>query len=148
VLQGCNRPTNSTSSTHRRSAGPLIPHRDSHVLVKKADNSHPVPCSIQKIFAHTHPIPGTREPVIEIHLVVREYQELQPEHAELDYWRRYPISGGKLYYDALQKQVQIVNVKNVVGHFAKTTFKPGELGIDRQCAHVLPLFWVCDHYNW
>ncbi|KAF8573907.1 hypothetical protein K439DRAFT_1373970 [Ramaria rubella] len=121
----------------------FVAHKDSHILVRSDHQSLSKPCIISNIFAHRHMQPGNPKPVVETYLIVREYEELTAEHASFDYWRRYPISGGKLYYNALKTNPQVVNVKNVGGHFAMTPFAAGDVvGIDEACIHILPLVWV------
>lgn len=133
------RPSNSPTQPGKT----FLPHRDSHILIKSGALPRPIPCSIQTIFAHRHIAPGSAEPVIETYVVVREYLQLTSEHAALDQWRGFPISGGRLYYDRLEKSARIVNVRHVVGHFAKTPYQAGELsGINQPLIHVLPLVWV------
>jgi hypothetical protein len=119
------------------------PHRDSHVLAKFPSHSSPTPCSIQNIFAHRHATPGNKEPIVEIFLIVRRYLELLPADIKFDHWREYPIAAGRLYYDTLQEQAEIISFKDVVAHFAKTPYQPAELpGLQRPCIHVLPLNWA------
>jgi hypothetical protein len=137
VLYRRARPSRSTWSEDEV----FSPHKDSHVIVR-FDNCS-APCIILDLFAHRHVIPKKDSPEVECFAIIKRYLDLAPNHCALDHWRCYPVSGGSLYYDELYDQVDIVHIKDITAHFAKTPFSPGELpGIDRPCIHVLPLDWV------
>ncbi|KAF8573040.1 hypothetical protein K439DRAFT_1625343 [Ramaria rubella] len=121
------------------------PHRDSHILVKTPADTLPSPCSIQDIFAHRHAIPGNSEPIVQTFLIVWRYLELRFEDKKFDYWWKYSVGGGRLYYDDLQEKAEILCVSDIILHFAKTPYALGKLpGLSEACIHVLPLNWVSD----
>jgi hypothetical protein len=69
--------------------------------------------------------------------------DLSPNHEPLDYWRKYAIGGGRLYYDELSQQPEIVHATDVISHVVKTPYTSDKLpGIPRACIHVLPVNWV------
>ena len=120
----------------------FAPHPDSHVMLRNGASIEPY--SIQEIFAHEHPLSPGVAPSMEIFLVVRKYVELHPEDIKFDYWRKYSIAGGKLYYDRLDNSPKLAGPNDIVCHFAKTPFEVEEFpGIQGLPMHVLPLNWVC-----
>lgn len=62
-------------------------------------------------------------------------RSLSPEHADLDFYRRYRIQGGLLFY-ATQDTSVLLNPQDIVCHFARTARSHPVIG---ECVHVLPL---------
>ncbi|KIJ24110.1 hypothetical protein M422DRAFT_56537 [Sphaerobolus stellatus SS14] len=120
----------------------LFAHRDSHILVRFSDSDKIIPCSIQNIVAHRRISVMDEKTLIETFLIIRRYVELEPEHCAFDFWRAYKYGAGRLCYDLLADDPEIISLNQVISHFAKTPFPANAIaGIDRPCIHVLPLNW-------
>lgn len=112
---------------------------------------------IHSIFTYTHEGP-TPELVghTETYFVVQKYEELTEMDAMLDPYRKHPSISGRLYYDRVKKDPELVTPGEILCHFAHTPFEHPH--IVSPCIHALPLdrvrwfslslqTWVLTHNN-
>ena len=116
--------------------------QDSYVAVgrKIPDDWHA--CRILSIFTYTHQGP-TPELVdhTETYFVVQKYEELMQVDATHDPYRKHPFIAGRLYYDKVKKDPELVTPGEILCHFAYTPFEHPEIA--SPCIHALPLDRVC-----
>ncbi|KAI9059822.1 hypothetical protein FKP32DRAFT_1535489, partial [Trametes sanguinea] len=110
--------------------------KDSNVIYWKDETRKSTAAArIQEIFSYSY-----REPdgnIVEgIYLFVLPYTELNHADVAHDYYRRYPLVGGCLYYDRKDPGV-IITPDIVVSHFARTPVVVP--AINEPCIHSLPL---------
>lgn len=73
--------------------------------------------------------------------VVRKFNELNPQDAQSDPYRRHGLNGGKLYYLKTPEKCILVSPANVLCHCASAPLTISR--IDKACIWVLPLARVC-----
>jgi hypothetical protein len=124
------------------------PHPDSHILVKTSEDRELVPASIQEIFFHKHGREQSMTSMQGVFIIFRRYLPLEHEDIEKDHWKRYPVGGGRVYYDQLASNYEFARIGQIVSHFAKTPLTSNDIsGLTKQCIHVLPLNWVRNLYS-
>lgn len=115
--------------------------QDSYVAVGRRvpDDWHAA--HILSIFTYTHKGP-TWELMghTETYFVVQKYEELTPMDATRDPYRKFPVIGGRLYYDKV-KAPELVTPEEILCHFAYTPFEHPHIA--PACIHALPLDRVC-----
>ena len=70
-------------------------------------------------------------------ILLRKFKELTEEHQSLDWYRRYPFIGGRLFYDIMEDDVVLLPCITILCHFAHTRRYIQRLGT--YCVHALPL---------
>ena len=98
---------------------------------------------ILSIFTYTHQGP-TPELVgrTETYFAVQRYEELPEMDAMHDPYHKHPSIGGRLYYDRVKKDPELVTPGEILCHFAHTPFEHPHIAFP--CIHSLPL----DRVHW
>jgi len=111
------------------------PSKNSYVMVHLL-GTEPVAAVIQSIFSHTRqPIAGS--PITEKFVKIQIFEPLSPTDSLRDLYRRFPHSGGRLYYNCLSTVCKVIPFDNIFVHFCQTPMMVEE--ITQECLHVLPL---------
>jgi hypothetical protein len=111
------------------------PSKNCFVMVRLSDMEI-VAAKIQAIFSHTRRLTAgstSTKKFVKIQL----FESLSPTDSLRDLHRRFPFSGGRLYYNRLSTISRIIPFEEIVVHFAQTPMSIE--GITRECLHVLPL---------
>ena len=121
----------SADTRGRRNSYVLFRHKDEGGAVKLS------PAQIKGIYQHVRRVEGSlrAEPFI----VLRRYEALTDEHAEMDIWRAWPGLGAicSLYYDRFMEGVLIAHPSDIEAHFSAYTYVPE--GIQVPCILVRSL---------
>ncbi|KAH9941081.1 hypothetical protein B0H21DRAFT_710687 [Amylocystis lapponica] len=112
---------------------------DSQVIFKLGDKDAWRAGRIRQIFKHTRAHQGSRRSIAQTFLAVDEYLPLSAEHAVLDPFRKFPVAGGRLFYNKYEPLPVILTAEDVVCQFAfiRRSFPGIQESVD--FAHVLPL---------
>lgn len=115
--------------------------RDSNVLFRRPGGSSSRVGRIWSIFCLRHPTPGGS--VVEAtYVLVREYQPLLDEEMQSQY-KQFGFAGGFLCHSEKWSRFHVVELADIICHFAKTVIQDG----DGDIMHVLPLnkagFFCC-----
>ena len=117
---------------------------DSYVAVgrKVPDDWHAG--RIVSIFTYTHegPMPKLKGHA-ETYFVVQKFKELTETDAIHDPYRRHPVAG-RLFYDMVEKDPELMPVNEILCHIAYTPLQSPQITLP--CIHVLPLDRVCTSY--
>ena len=70
-------------------------------------------------------------------LLVKEYARLKGSHAILDPYRKFPIAGGRLFYEEFRPTIRLLTVSDISCQYALTPRQLPKTSIS--CVHVLPL---------
>jgi hypothetical protein len=70
-------------------------------------------------------------------IAVQKFARLSSADAVHDLYRRYPLVGGRIYYDELHPKIEVVMLDEITAHFAMTPQVCSK--IKRPHIHVLPL---------
>lgn len=92
---------------------------------------------IRKIFSHRHP--NTSE-YVRTFFVIEEYAPLRPSDIPFDIYRRFPILGGRIFYNKFKGSLVLRSTDEILGHFGHT-HREFE-GIEEDCIHVYPFIKV------
>jgi hypothetical protein len=92
---------------------------------------------IVSIFTYTHegPTPQLKGHT-ETYFVVQKFRELTETDTIHDPYRRHPIAG-RLFYDVIEKEPELVTMKEILCHVAYTPLQNPQIALP--CIHVLPL---------
>jgi hypothetical protein len=109
--------------------------RNSYVAIGASDDWHAG--RIASIFTYTHEGPTSKlKGCTETYFVVHKFRELTETDSIYDPYRKFPIAG-RLYYDTIEKDPELVPAKEILCHVAYTPLQ--SLRIAPLCIHVLPL---------
>lgn len=107
--------------------------RDSNVLFRRLGGSSSRVGRIWSIFRLQHPTPDV--PATEAtYILVREYLPFPDEAMQYQY-KQFGFAGGFLCHSERWSRFHIVELTDIISHFAKTTLRDG----DGSIMHVLPL---------
>ncbi|RDX51818.1 hypothetical protein OH76DRAFT_1454734 [Lentinus brumalis] len=124
---------------------------DSNIMFRHPSLQGPSAGRIEKMFMHAGKSSGGQDPRDELYLVVKRLEELDEEDAAYDPYPQYGIVGGRLCYDNYSKEIFVLQPKDVLCHFAKTTMDhlvlwrsnaeglKEEVRLKKPCVHVRPL---------
>lgn len=107
---------------------------NSHILYRLG--GLPVAGRIEEVYVHTRK-GSSGQDIEDTFLAVKKYLPLSEVDAEHDNHRKYPLVGGKLYYDAVASEVDIIRPSAIVCHCAKTELL--HPFIPQPLLHILPL---------
>ncbi|KDQ06169.1 hypothetical protein BOTBODRAFT_181838 [Botryobasidium botryosum FD-172 SS1] len=106
--------------------------KNSYVIFLEDTSGEPMAGRIK--YAFTDP----RNPESDNLLLAMEcWMPLGRKHAKFDYYRQYPVGGGRLYYDSFEAELRIVPTSSVISHVARTPYECEKIGTP--CVHILPL---------
>ena len=111
------------------------PSKNGYVMVHLLD-TEPVAAAIQSIFSHTRRSTAG-SPITEKFVKIQLFESLSPTDSLRDLYRRFPHSGGRLYYNHLSTVCKVIPFDNIFVHFCQTPMMVEE--IPQECLHVLPL---------
>lgn len=107
--------------------------RDSNVLFRRSGGSSPRVGRIWSIFRLQHPTPEDFM-IVATYILVREYLPFLDEVVQAQY-TRFGFAGGFLCHSERWSRFHVVELADILCHFAKTTVRHG----DGNLMHVLPL---------
>jgi len=110
--------------------------KNSNVLFQRTASSRPIAGRIREVYRHSRKMPSGQM-AEETFLVVDQYAELSPSDAAHDHYRRYPLVGGRLYYDGVHPDTCLVRPSAILCHCAKTPTTSAF--INHPLLHLLPL---------
>ncbi|KAI0042377.1 hypothetical protein FA95DRAFT_1500162 [Auriscalpium vulgare] len=110
--------------------------RDSFVAIGTSGMDDWRPARIASIIQHTQVLSRVPETTT-VFFLVQTFKPLSEEDAAHDPYRRFPIAGGRLYYDRMEETSLLVPVKDVICHIAMTPMRWE--GIEESCIHALPI---------
>jgi len=114
--------------------------RDSNVLFRRLGGSSSRVGRIWSIFRLQHPTPEV--PIVEAtYVLVREYLPLSHEAMQSQY-TQFGFAGGFLCHSERWSRFHVVELTDIICHFAKTMVRDG----DGSIMHVLPLNKVKDQF--
>ncbi|KAL6299917.1 hypothetical protein BKA93DRAFT_703922, partial [Sparassis latifolia] len=108
--------------------------RDSHVILGSAASWDAG--AIHSIVTHTLDAQN-RDATTKTFFVVQRYKSLNAQDLAHDHYRAFPLAGGRLYYDELDLNLELLRPNDIACHFAKTPYMCKD--IKAVCIHVLPL---------
>ncbi len=111
-----------------------FPSKNSFVMVRLS-NMGIVAAEIRSIFSHTRRT--TAGSITKKFVKIQLFEPLSHTDSRRDFHRRFPVSGGQLYYNHLSTTGHIIPFEEIVVHFAQTPMVIE--GITGDCLHVLPL---------
>ncbi|KAI0055508.1 hypothetical protein BV25DRAFT_1815452 [Artomyces pyxidatus] len=112
--------------------------RDSYVVLGKNVPEDWRAGRIHKMFTYTR----KGEEKGNTYIVVHKFKTLTETDAKFDFYRRFPLIAGRLYYEALEPDFELVGLEDIISHFAHTPYSSPDLSTS--CVHVLPLDRVSD----
>ena len=75
-------------------------------------------------------------------IVVDEYRPLSPAHIPFDHFRKFPLLGGRLYYEKFRSKPVLLAIEDVLGHFGYTQMEVSGIvdteGLAISCVHAKP----------
>ena len=107
--------------------------RDSNVIFRRLGGSSARVGRIWSIFRLQHPTPGGST-ITATYVLVHEYSPFSDELAQTQY-KQFGFAGGFLCHGEKWSRFHIVELTDIICHFAKTTVRHG----DTNLMHVLPL---------
>lgn len=113
---------------------------DSRIVFRHEHNAEWSAGCIRTIFSHTRYL-ATGAKLTQTFLLIDEYSQLADSDVLMDPFRNFPILGGRLFYNHFNREPVLLEVNDIVCHFAHT--KLNIPGIDQECIHALPLDKVC-----
>jgi hypothetical protein len=115
-----------------------ISQRDSFIVTGEPDNWKPA--QIQHIFNVNFYLPGVMKTFTL--LAIKRFPELSKTHTTFDHYRKFPLqAGGRICYSEEFPNVEVIDVTDILSHFARTLGVCSE--ITKNHMHVLPLDRVC-----
>ncbi|KAI0055727.1 hypothetical protein BV25DRAFT_1873038 [Artomyces pyxidatus] len=73
----------------------------------------------------------------EVYIALERLVDLEDSDAALDVYRRFPLAGGRLYYNRYHDFVDVIRPAEIISHFAHTELNID--GIAEKCVHALSL---------
>ena len=110
--------------------------QDSNVIYRNPPGSDWSAGSITNMFSHTR-IQSNGTEITQDFLVVSEYMPLIPSHADLDPYRKFPTSGGRLLYPRFKTKPIILAIDDVICQTSHCIQRIN--GIEEELLHVLLL---------
>lgn len=92
---------------------------------------------ISAIFLHSYTDPLSKKQVVAPYLVVDQFAELSPQHAQNDPYRVYPLLDTKLCYNRFAGEATLIRPTDIIAHFAALVYEPE--GINESCIVVRSL---------
>lgn len=110
--------------------------RNSYVAIGASNDWHAG--RIVSIFTYTHEGPRTSKLKghTETYFVVHKFRELTETDSIHDPYRKFPIAG-RLYYDKLENDLELVPAKEILCHVANTPLQSPRIALP--CIRILPL---------
>lgn len=99
---------------------------------------------ISEIFSHTHQDSTGADKTFTF-FVIEQYSALREDHIQFDNYRKFPVLGGRIFYNAFNPQLVLRSAEEILGHFGYTA--RNFPGIEEDCIHVYPFIKVCDSYQ-
>lgn len=83
---------------------------------------------ISRIFEHARMDGDTT--IVDTYLIVQEYKPLSPVHRHLDPYRRFLDLGAWLCYNDYLDTHRVVNIRDIISHFAAYIYTPLDVGAE------------------
>lgn len=95
---------------------------------------------IQSIFQYSED--NSEGSNLQTFIVVDEYRPLNAGHIPFDHFRKFPLLGGRIYYEKFRSTPVLLAIEDVLGHFGYTQMEvPGIVdseGLPINCVHAKP----------
>lgn len=113
--------------------------RDCHIVIGDITNGQWCAADIIDIFHFvSDTVDGDGRHEERTFLVLREYEELNARHTAIDQYRKFPIVGGKVFYNRFKRHRTLLSVDEPFAHFVKTA-QVYESRISEPHFHACPL---------